>query len=92
MEGGAFKGCTINSVLGDQMAACIGHGLFKAGTSKNTYGTGLFLLANIGEDCRIVEEGLLTSVLYQRNALSRPVYAFEGAVECGGSTINWAKN
>ncbi len=46
------------------MAACIGHGLFQPGTSKNTYGTGLFLLANIGENLRIVDDGLLTSVLY----------------------------
>jgi glycerol kinase len=74
------------------MAACIGHGLFKAGSSKNTYGTGLFLLSNIGERFKIVPEGLLTSILYQRNAQTKPIYAFEGSVECGGSTINWARD
>ena len=74
------------------MAAAIGHGVFKEGQSKNTYGTGLFLLANIGTKLRIVEQGLLTSVLYQKDQFSKPVYAFEGAIECGGSTINWARD
>lgn len=39
-----------------------------------------------------MEDGLLTSVLYQTNKDSKPVYCFEGAVECGGSTINWARD
>ena len=42
----------------------------RIGQSKNTYGTGLFLIANIGKKLRIVEDGLLTSVLYQKDSMS----------------------
>ncbi len=67
-----LKGKHICSVMGDQQAAAIGHGLFekgsfkrlKKGDIKNTYGTGCFLLVNIGNEFLVNEKGLITTVLY----------------------------
>ncbi|CAD8088564.1 unnamed protein product [Paramecium primaurelia] len=86
-----YEGVPINCVLGDQQAAAIGHALFHEGDCKNTQGSGLFIMANIGQEIKISEYGLLTTVLYQKEN-EKPIYAFEGAVESGGQLFNWAKD
>ncbi|KAL4512767.1 hypothetical protein ABPG72_017452 [Tetrahymena utriculariae] len=92
IENGLLKGISIGACLGDQQAASLGHGLFQVGDSKNTYGTGCFLLVNIGNTPVYKEGGLLTTVLYKLGQDKPTYYAFEGSIEVGGSSINWARD
>jgi glycerol kinase len=78
-------------ILGDQQAALFGQACFSKGQSKNTYGTGCFLLANTGEELCHSEHGLLTTVAY-RSGDSRPVYALEGSIAVAGSLIQWMRD
>jgi len=86
-----MKGIEITGCLGDQQAASLGHGLFDVGHVKNTYGTGVFLMINTGEQLLNVP-GLITTVCFKLGKESKTVYALEGAIECGGATINWMKD
>lgn len=88
---GTLAGVPIRGVLGDQQAAMFGQGCFTEGTAKNTYGTGLFLLLNTGEQVRISGHGLLSTVCYQV-AGEKPVYALEGSVAMGGSLVQWLRD
>ena len=56
----------ITGVLGDQQAACLGH-LLRPGEVKTTYGTGCFILTNIGDQPVLSQNGLLTTVCYRLN-------------------------
>jgi glycerol kinase len=78
-------------MIGDQQSACLGHTLLK-GEVKSTYGTGCFILMNTGNNLIHSKSGLLTTVLYKLDEQSKMNYALEGALECGGVTIEWAKN
>lgn len=64
------KQIPIHAVLGDQQAALFGQGCLSAGMAKNTYGTGCFMLMNIGEAPRLSQHQLLTTVGWQRKSLS----------------------
>lgn len=77
-------------VAGDQQSAMIGQGCFDVGTSKVTYGTGLFMLYNLGEKAVISQNGLVTTVAYTING--KTAYAFEGSVFNAGSTIQWLRD
>lgn len=79
----------ITGVLGDQQAACFGH-LLKPGEVKTTYGTGCFILTNVGEKPVISNHGLLSTVCYRLDGKTQ--YALEGAVETAGAAIKWAKS
>ncbi|MBO8468236.1 MAG: glycerol kinase GlpK [Spirochaetes bacterium] len=81
----------IAGVLGDQQAALFGQACFTPGTGKCTYGTGCFLLANIGNDVCFSKNGLLTTVAYQIEG-EKPVYAFEGSIAVAGSLVQWARD
>lgn len=81
----------IRGILGDQQAALFGQACFSEGDAKNTYGTGLFLLLNTGEEPTFSEHGLLTTVAYQIEGQA-PVYALEGSVAVGGSLIQWLRD
>lgn len=71
----------------DQQAALFGHGCLRAGEAKATYGTGCFVLANIGADAGRRAEGLLTCVGWQlEGAVS---YALDGGVYSAGSVAEW---
>lgn len=61
------KQIPIQAVLGDQQAALFGQGCLEAGMAKNTYGTGCFMLMNIGQAPRLSQQQLLTTVAWQRN-------------------------
>src|SRR5699024_4129416 len=65
-----------------------GQAAFSEGEAKNTYGTGLFMLLNTGEQPRWSDNGLLTTVAFQCEG-QKPVYALEGSVAVGGSLIQW---
>ncbi len=77
-------------IAGDQQSALIGQGCFEIGTSKVTYGTGLFMLYNLGENAVISKNGLVTTVAYTIGG--RTAYAFEGSVFNAGSTIQWLRD
>lgn len=80
----------IRGVLGDQQAALFGQACFKSGMAKCTYGTGGFLLVNIGEKADIVP-GLLTTVAWQMQG-QKPLYALEGAIFITGAAIQWLRD
>ena len=77
--------------LGDQQAALVGQTCFEPGESKNTYGTGCFLLLNTGTHIVPSTSGLLTTVAYRiRNEPA--VYALEGSVAVAGSLVQWLRD
>ena len=77
--------------LGDQQAATVGQVCFGPGEAKNTYGTGNFLLLNIGPEPIRSEHGLLTTVCYQFGDAA-PVYALEGSIAVTGSAVQWLRD
>jgi glycerol kinase len=77
--------------LGDQQAATVGQVCFSPGEAKNTYGTGNFLLLNIGTEPIRSQHGLLTTVCYQF-ADAAPVYALEGSIAVTGSAVQWLRD
>ena len=81
----------VAGILGDQQAAMFGQACFEQGTSKNTYGTGCFMLANTGTDIIQSEHGLLTTVLYRIGDMPA-VYALEGSIAVAGSLVQWVRD
>jgi len=76
--------------LGDQQAALFGQCCFEKGMGKCTYGTGSFLLTNIGNEVKLAP-GLLTTVAWHLDK-QKPVYAFEGAIFIAGAAIQWLRD
>ncbi|MFW9175882.1 glycerol kinase GlpK [Corynebacterium amycolatum] len=87
----ALSGLPITGILGDQQAAMFGQGCFGEGDTKNTYGTGLFMLMNTGENPKWSEHGLISTVCYQVEG-EKPVYALEGSVSMGGALVQWLRD
>jgi glycerol kinase len=81
----------IAGILGDQQAATFGQVAFDAGESKNTYGTGNFLIVNTGTERVLSENGLITTVAYQLGD-EAPRFALEGSVAVSGSLIQWLRD
>jgi glycerol kinase len=81
----------ISGILGDQQAATFGQVAFEAGESKNTYGTGNFLIVNTGDKPVMSKNGLLTTVAYQLGE-QPPRYALEGSIAVTGSLIQWLRD
>jgi glycerol kinase len=81
----------IAGILGDQQAATFGQVAFEAGESKNTYGTGNFLIVNTGEKPVMSQNGLLTTLAYQLGD-QPPRYALEGSIAVTGSLIQWLRD
>jgi glycerol kinase len=77
--------------LGDQQAALVGQTCFAPGESKNTYGTGCFMLLNTGTEPVVSRSGLLTTVAY-RIAGEKAVYALEGSVAIAGALVQWLRD
>jgi len=86
----AVAGAPVASMIGDQQAALFGQTCFGAGEAKNTYGTGSFLLVNIGEEL-VRADGLLTSVAY-RLADQRAKYVLEGSIAVTGAAVQWLRD
>ena len=80
----------ITGVIGDQQAALFGQTCFEAGESKNTYGTGCFLLVNTGDKPVLSKNGLLTTVAWQIG--NDVTYALEGSVFIGGAVVQWLRD
>jgi glycerol kinase len=85
-----LKGIKIAGNAGDQQAALFGQTCFEKGESKNTYGTGCFLLQNIGKTPVKSENKLLTTIAWQIGG--KIEYALEGSVFIGGAVIQWLRD
>ncbi|ROP66175.1 glycerol kinase [Curtobacterium sp. PhB130] len=81
----------IAGILGDQQAATFGQAAFDKGESKNTYGTGNFLIFNTGTEIVRSENGLLTTVGYKLGD-QETHYALEGSIAVTGSLIQWLRD
>uniref|UniRef100_A0A8C2HMF5 Probable glycerol kinase n=1 Tax=Cyprinus carpio TaxID=7962 RepID=A0A8C2HMF5_CYPCA len=77
MKSGPLTGVPISGCLGDQSAALVGQMCFKDGQAKNTYGTGCFLLKNVGTKPVMSDHGLLTTVAYKLGRDKPACYALE---------------
>lgn len=80
----------ISGVAGDQQAALFGQACFEKGEVKNTYGTGCFLLMNIGERFIASKNGLVTTIAASTG--DQLCYALEGSVFVGGALIQWLRD
>jgi len=80
----------IAGIAGDQQAALFGQNCFERGLAKNTYGTGCFMLMNIGPEPQISRHKLLTTVAWQLNGQTD--YALEGSVFIGGAAVQWLRD
>ena len=80
----------IAGVAGDQQAALFGQNCFNEGESKNTYGTGCFMLMNVGEKPIYSKNGLITTIAWQLD--NKVIYALEGSVFIGGSVMQWLRD
>ncbi|TLD70269.1 glycerol kinase GlpK [Phragmitibacter flavus] len=80
----------IAGIGGDQQAALFGQNCFKRGMAKNTYGTGCFMLMNIGDQPSMSKHKLLTTVAWQRNG--KTDYALEGSIFIGGAVVQWLRD
>ncbi|MGO3146602.1 MAG: glycerol kinase GlpK [Leucobacter sp.] len=90
-EASLLRGTPIAGILGDQQAATFGQAAFEAGDSKNTYGTGCFLMFQTGEEIVHSKNGLITTVGYKLG--DGPThYALEGSIAVAGSLIQWLRD
>ncbi|MCL2540046.1 MAG: glycerol kinase GlpK [Firmicutes bacterium] len=80
----------IASLVGDQQAALFGQACFDKGELKNTYGTGCFMLVNIGNKPRFSRHKMLTSVAWQIG--NNVTYAIEGSAFYTGSSVQWLRD
>ncbi|XP_072441125.1 glycerol kinase [Chiloscyllium punctatum] len=92
MRCGSLAQVPISGCLGDQHAALVGQMCFQPGQSKNTYGTGCFLLSNTGEKPIISKHGLLTTLAYKLGKNNPAIYALEGSVAIGGALVRWLRD
>jgi glycerol kinase len=80
----------IAGIAGDQQAALFGQNCFSRGMAKNTYGTGCFMLMNIGEEPMVSKNKLITTVAWKENG--RTDFALEGSVFIGGAVVQWLRD
>lgn len=88
-------GVPISGIAGDQQAALFGQACFYPGLTKNTYGTGSFVLMNVGEKRPAPAEGLLTTVawsLLESEGRITTSYALEGSIFATGAAVQWLRD
>ncbi len=90
--GALRRGVPISGIAGDQAASLFGHACFAPGMTKNTYGTGSFVLMNVGDHCPPPVDGLLTSVAWVLDRPATVAYALEGAIFSTGAAISWLRD
>jgi glycerol kinase len=88
--GKLVAGIPISGIAGDQQAALFGQACFTAGTMKNTYGTGAFMLLNTGRKRVFSQHGLITTL--GCGVKGEPVYVLEGAIFIAGAAIQWLRD
>jgi glycerol kinase len=85
-----LRGIRIAGIAGDQQAALFGQACFDAGSTKNTYGTGCFMLQNVGPSPVGSNNRLLSTVGWKIGGVTE--YALEGSVFIGGAVIQWLRD
>jgi glycerol kinase len=80
----------LGGIAGDQQAALFGQNCFSRGLAKNTYGTGCFMLMNIGPEPAPSKHQLITTVAWQANG--RTDFALEGSVFIAGAAVQWLRD
>jgi len=80
----------IGGIAGDQQAALFGQACYEPGMTKNTYGTGCFLLMNTGENVVISKHGLLTTIAWGLG--DKVEYALEGSIFITGAAVQWLRD
>jgi glycerol kinase len=88
-------GIPVSGIAGDQQAALFGQACFRPGMAKNTYGTGSFVLMNVGADCPAPSPGLLTTVAWSIGNSDGDVdttYALEGSIFVTGAAVQWLRD
>ena len=83
-------GVPVSGIAGDQQAALFGQTCFWPGQAKNTYGTGSFVLMNVGAQRPEPVEGLLSTVAWTIE--DKTTYAYEGAIFVAGAAIQWLRD
>lgn len=83
-------GIPISGVAGDQQAALFGQMCTRQGMVKNTYGTGCFMLMNIGDKPIVSRNNLLTSVAWKING--KTTYMLEGSIFIAGAVVQWLRD
>jgi glycerol kinase len=86
------EGVPIAGILGDQQSALFGQACHVPGTAKNTYGTGSFVLANVGPTCPDPVAGLLTTAAWDLGSHGGFAYALEGAIFVTGAAVQWLRD
>ena len=86
----ALAGIPISGAIGDQQAALFGQACFKAGQTKNTYGTGCFLLMNTGNKRIHSKNNLIEGIAWGING--KVTYDLEGSAFNAGSVIKWLRD
>ncbi len=87
---GLPAGVPVAGIAGDQQAALYGQGCWEPGQAKNTYGTGCFLLMNMGHQHPLSRNGLLTTICC--DARGAPAYALEGSIFIAGAAVQWLRD
>lgn len=90
-RGGIPAGIPISGIAGDQQSALFGQACFSPGMAKNTYGTGSFILLNVGPTCPPPTNGMLTTVAWTL-ADGTTTYALEGAIFVTGAAVQWLRD
>ena len=88
---GVPPGIPVSGVAGDQQAALFGQACTRPGMAKNTYGTGSFVLLNVGEDRPAPVDGMLTSVAWTL-ADGHTAYLLEGSIFVTGAAVQWLRD
>ncbi|QEG35275.1 glycerol kinase GlpK [Bythopirellula goksoeyrii] len=85
-----LAGIKIAGIAGDQQSALFGQTCFEKGATKNTYGTGCFMLMNTSTEAAVSENNLLTTVAWKID--DKIEYAIEGSVFVGGAVVSWLRD
>ena len=85
-----LQSVAVAGIAGDQQAALFGQMCTSPGLTKNTYGTGCFMLQNTGAKAPASQHQLLTTIAWTRNGAAE--YALEGSVFVGGAVVQWLRD
>ncbi|HTK16732.1 MAG TPA: glycerol kinase GlpK [Acidimicrobiia bacterium] len=82
----------VSGIAGDQQAALFGQACVEPGMTKNTYGTGSFVLTNVGPTLPDPVDGLLTTIAWSLGSVDNVTYAMEGAIFVTGAAVQWLRD
>jgi glycerol kinase len=85
-------GIPIAGIAGDQQAALFGQNCYSHGMAKNTYGTGCFMLMNVGSTPAVSKNRLLSTVAWKLGAAGKTEFALEGSVFIAGAVVQWLRD